>query len=166
MLGQRNRRVADLCLAGFLLYASFWVYELANLLVLSSNGNQTSISISDLLPLGTASISDSSTSMLYSKVLQVAACTGVVAVSAVLAMRVNLKITALAGLSVIASYLASFYWEALSFSSPSDPLHVLTFLGVAGVVNGAMLFLVLRSRYLPDGFRSRRQISKTIMEPD
>ena len=143
MSGPIRKTIIDIFATALVLYASFWVYELANLMVLSLAGHDASITVSFLMPAGTTSVSEQPSAPMYLKILQVLICAGVGLALVGLARTASLSFTQLTALSVIGVYLSSFYWEILPGTVTSYPLHVLTFTAMAGAVNGT-LFLSAR----------------------
>jgi hypothetical protein len=143
----RKRYLADFAVAGGLLYLSVWVYELANLLSLSVSGHQVSVSFSDLLPIGTGSLSYSSGPDTMAKIVQVTMSSAAGIFALIVTRRFKLTASQLASTSILGIYAASFYWEILPLAAYSGYLiHVITFLGLAGVANIAILYSIVRRK--------------------
>src|SRR3989442_11017390 len=126
----RLKHVIDLGLAVVLLYVSFWDYELSNLLAYSLAGLSPTISIAGFFPAGISAVVGQGT--LLVKIFQVLiACT--VPIAVLLAARVaRLPAVAVASITILSIFIASFYWEFLSSaSSASLDLHTIAFAAVA-----------------------------------
>ena len=135
---RRLKHVVDLAFAIVLLYVSFWVYELSNLIAYSLAGLSPTISISGFFPTGVAAVVGQGT--LLVKIFQVLiACTVPIAVLLV-ARVVRLPAVALASITILSIFIASFYWEFLSSaSSASLDLHTIAFAAVAAISQYSIL---------------------------
>jgi len=142
----RLKHVADLAFAVVLLYVSFWVYELSNFIAYSLAGFSPTISIAGFFPSGVAAVVGQGT--LLVKILQVLmACTVPIAVLLV-ARVVHLPAVALASITILSVFIASFYWEFLS-SDPGAPLelHTIAFAAVAAL-SQYMILKVTKTSHL------------------
>jgi len=135
---RRLKHVVDLAFAVVLLYVSYWVYELSNFIAYSLAGLSPTISVAGLLPAGISAVVGQGT--LLVKILQVLiACT--VPIAVLLAARVaRLPAVAVASITILSIFIASFYWEFLSSaSSASLDLHTIAFAAVAALSQYSIL---------------------------
>ena len=134
----RLKHVVDIAFAVVLLYISYWVYELSNYIAYSLAGLSPTISIAGFLPPGVAAVVGQGT--LLVKIVQVLiACT--VPIAVLLVARVaRLPAVALASITILSIFIASFYWEFLSSgsSAPLD-LHTIAFAAVAAISQYSIL---------------------------
>jgi len=129
---RRLKHVVDLAFAVVLLYVSYWVYELSNFIAYSLAGLSPTISVAGFLPAGISAVVGQGT--LLVKIFQVfIACT--VPIAVLLVARVaRLPAVALASITILSIFIASFYWEFLSSAkdAPLD-LHTIAFAAVAAI---------------------------------
>ncbi len=115
-----NRRhagdIVDLALAACVLYLVVWLYEAANYLVLSLSGGHATLVVKGILPAGTVAVGVGAYPEA-AKLLQVAIAMGVL-VPAYAVLRGRFYLAQIALLTVMASVLASFYWEYVALLAP------------------------------------------------
>ncbi len=136
----RLKHVVDLAFAIVLLYVSYWVYELSNFIAYSLAGLSPTISLAGLFPAGIAAVVGPEQGTLLLKILQVLiACT--VPIAVLLGARVaRLPAVALASITILSIFIASFYWEFLSpASGTSLDLHTIAFAAVAAISQYSIL---------------------------
>lgn len=110
------REALDFALAGCVLYLSVWLYEAGNYLALSLSGAQATLVMNGILPVGVVAVGGSALPGM-AKLLQVAVAMGVL-VPAYAVLRRSFSVTLLALITVMVTFLTSFYWEFLSLVGP------------------------------------------------
>src|SRR5438132_7781176 len=135
---KRLKHVVDIAFALVLLYVSYWVYELSNFIAYSLAGLSPTISIAGFFPAGISAVVGQGT--LLVKIFQVLiACT--VPIAVLLVARVaRLPAVALASITILSIFIASFFWEFLSFSSgaPLD-LHSIALAATVAVCDSSIV---------------------------
>jgi hypothetical protein len=127
-------------LAGLLLYAGVWVYELANLASLTLLGFRSTLTLSGLLPVGVSGASAVQGDLVLAKPLQIAVSVSTMLSLLFLLRRCDLPATKLAIIGEVSAYFATAAWEALSISWISATLAGQAFF--AGL-NVATMFLLV-----------------------
>ncbi len=106
--------ILDAALAVLILYASVWIYELGNILILSLSGASPILQVNGWVPQGMTLLANGTDQLLGFKLLQTASVVACVASAAVGLRRSRLLFTKVALLSVGGAYLAGLQWEFLS----------------------------------------------------
>jgi len=109
-----SRRILDVFIGAAIVYFAIWVYELGNLLVLSSAGSQASMSFVGILPVGVTAVSSGQQLLAIAKPLQVLVCSGVMFMMLLAIRSRGLPVSAAVASATLSIYLASSYWEVLS----------------------------------------------------
>jgi hypothetical protein len=110
-----KRLLIDLSVAIAMLYAAVCIYEMANYVVFSSVGSQASLVFSGVLPIGVcASVQDAGL-LMFAKPAQVALSTVAMLGLFFLTRSQGFRLSSLVALTTVSIYLASSYWELLSF---------------------------------------------------
>jgi hypothetical protein len=107
-------RVLDVCIGSAIVYFAIWVYELGNLLVLSSMGTQASLSFVGVLPVGVSALASGQQFLPIAKPLQVLVSSGLMFAMLLAIRSRRLPISAAVASATLSIYLASSYWEMLS----------------------------------------------------
>jgi len=144
----------DLTVSVLVPFLALWVYEISNLIALASQGDGVSLTLSGLIPLGVAGVSQGALSPL-TKILQIAMATGLILPFGIIFSKKGLIIAETVILSTLGVYLASSYWEMLSLLT-EVPMALHTGIFIAGTC--AVVLVLARELDRPHHFRHPTRI--------
>ena len=141
----------ELAIVAALPFLAVWVYEVSNMIALSIQGDQVSLTVAGWVPVGVAGVSQGALSPV-TKVAQVLLCTSLLALPFSLLARARFLVAKSFVLTTIAAFAASTYWELLSqLTVLSMAAHTAIFL--AGTVT--VSYLLIREFMVPRSMKAR-----------
>ena len=143
-----KRLIGDLAVTASLPFATVWLYEISNALVLSAQGESVSLAMSGLIPLGVAGVSQVLPSPL-TKLAQVLLSAGLMIPLIFCLSRARLAIARAFAISMAGVFVVSIYWEWFSqLSDVPASVHTGVFLAGTAGVSFALLRTFSGPRYL------------------
>jgi hypothetical protein len=103
-----------------MVYLAIWIYELGNFIVLSTVATQASIAFIGIVPVGVSAVTSDQQLLPLAKPLQVMFCSGIMYLMLRAVRSRSLPISTTLATATLSIYLASSYWEVLSFVGPTS----------------------------------------------
>src|SRR5205807_4893597 len=101
-----------------MVYFAIWIYQLGNFIVLCSVATHASISFAGILPVGVSAVTSGQQLLPFAKPLQIVFSSGIMYVLLRALRSKSLPISTTLATATLSIYLASSYWEVLSFVGP------------------------------------------------